>query len=79
MTVKLPYQNATNCPFLRLFINQSATKRVTLTFMLGWKPFLIFQQFGVIFSRYCSSSLYCLTTIFNLINYYQHWTNNHKI
>lgn len=37
----------------------------TLTFMFGWKPFLIFQQFGVIFSKYCSSSLYCLTTIFN--------------
>ena len=35
----------------------------TSTFMLGWKPFLILQQWSLIFSKYSCSSSYVLTTI----------------
>ena len=36
----------------------------TSTFIFGWNPFLILQQWSFIFSRYSCSSSYVLTTIF---------------
>ncbi len=43
--------------------DQGQDRKMTSTFMLGWNPFLMRQEWGVSRSRYSSSSLYDRTTI----------------